>query len=103
MNIEEYLNQVSNLNFSICTKSIFRQIQIEGLDEENDAYNINQWEFAFLNIGNNDLLGLKNLESETIDKFNLFDIKLKELYNMKYYDLIEYEEGTICIVRFTQE
>ena len=98
-NVDQYLNQIDSLKFSDISKDTLEVIQIEGLDEEFDAYDETQWQEALLELSLDDEKSLKLMESNTVEKFNYFDIQLKDKYNGKIIDLINYDEGIIKIIK----
>ena len=87
-NVDQYLNQIDSLKFSDISKDTLEVIQIEGLDEEFDAYDETQWQEALLELSLDDEKSLKLMESNTVEKFNYFDIQLKDKYNGKIIDLM---------------
>lgn len=96
--MEEFFNQIKNKKYKEIDSNIFETIQYEGLDEEFDVFNQNDWEFIELELNQEQIVGLKKFEKETVELFNLFDIKLKENFK-KHIDLIDYDNGIIRIVR----
>lgn len=96
MLIEQILNDKS---FIPCTKELFEIIQVEGLDEEYECYKRTDWLFLKLILPENISHKIKNLNEEIINMLNEFDIILKERFNMKYIDLIDYDSGEINIVK----
>ena len=53
---------------------------------------------ALLAVSPKDVTGLQQFDGNTVEEFNRFDIALKELYP-RLVDLIDYDAGTITIVR----
>ena len=98
MKKQRILNIVPNLKYKKITAEIWDSIQDEGLHTEKKAYSKNNWEYAILPISKTDKNGLKRFYTETIEKFNDFDIQLKEIYHMRYIDLIDYDRGIVNIV-----
>jgi len=94
-----YLSQIPKLHFKPVTPKIFRTIQYEGLDEETGEMLMSQWNYAELKISPEDQQGLKRLNPLYINKFNQFDIALKNKYKLHIVDLIDYDEGRIILVR----
>lgn len=95
---EKYLNQISPHKFKPVTNEVWETILDEGLDEEFDAPCRKNWKFMSLEIDEVDKENLKKFEDETVEKFNLFDIKLKDLYKLKLIDFIDYDNGIVVIV-----
>jgi hypothetical protein len=93
-----YIAQIPKLNWQPITRSVWNTIQDEGLDEEQEAYERNNWVMASLVVDPKDALGLQQYNNDTIDEFNRFDIALKSQYP-GLVDLIDYDAGTITIVR----
>ena len=58
------------------------------------------YEFIELDIPEADEFGLATKDEKVLDKYNDFDIELKDkLYDKGYLDLIDYEEGKVRIVK----
>lgn len=93
-----YIAQIPNLTWNPINRSVWNSIQDEGLDEEQDAYEPGNWVMASLTVSPEDVNGLENFESDTIEEFNRFDIALKSKYP-GLVDLIDYDSGTITIVK----
>lgn len=100
--VNHYISQISSIKFINIDNSTWETIQYEGLDEEQDAPNKNQWKMSFLNLSDSDKEGLQNYDADSINKFNLFDITLKEKYNGKIVDLIDYDAGIIRLVKVNE-
>ncbi len=96
---ESYISQIPKLTFKPVSDSVWETIQDEGLDEEQNKPNRQSWEMAELKVSTNDQKMLKGFDDDTLEKFNDFDIKLKDKYKLKYIDLIDYDKGKITIVR----
>lgn len=104
INKEEFyqmlINQILNdKNFNTCTDEIFEIIEIEGLDEEFDRYKKSDWLYINLIIPQNIINKIKRLDTEIIEMLNEFDIILKNRFEMKYIDLINYDTGEITIIK----
>lgn len=93
-----YLAQVPKLSWNSINKNTWETIQDEGLDEEQNAFSPNEWVMAKLNLSPEDVTGLQQFNEDTVEDFNLFDIGLKEKYP-GYVDLIDYDAGTVTIVK----
>lgn len=96
--VEEYINQIPYIHWNSIDKSTWLSIKYEGLDIEFDARNPKLWKMGILNISNEDSHNLKFFDNDTVDKFNRFDIALKETFNMTIIDLIDYENGTVKLI-----
>jgi len=99
MGINNLIKKIPNLHYRAITKSIWQTILVEGLDEEYNAKKMRNWVYVVLPISKKDKIGLKKWKDDVIEKFNYFDYLLKEKYNMKYIDLIDYSKGIVRIVR----
>lgn len=93
-----YIAQVPKLKWQPISRSVWNSIQDEGLDEEQDAYEPDNWVMASLTVSPKDAKGLQQFDSDTLEEFNRFDIALKSKYP-GFVDLIDYDAGTITIVR----
>jgi hypothetical protein len=93
-----YIAQIPKLTWEPITRSVWNTIQDEGLDEEQEMYNRTDWIMASLQISPEDIKGLQQFNSNTVEEFNRFDIALKSQYP-GLTDLIDYDAGTITIVK----
>lgn len=98
---DDPIKSIQNLKFGKVSSSVWGTIRDEGLDEEHNAHKPSQWLVSDLPISEKDSDGLKNLNDETLEKFNAFDIALKEKFFGKLVDLIDYDKGTVKIVTKT--
>lgn len=98
LKVEKYLNKIEELHFNSLSNETWETIQDEGIDEELDLYDKKFYKESFLILDNEDKENLIKFNKDTIEMFNLFDIKLKEKYNLKYIDFINYELGSIKII-----
>jgi hypothetical protein len=89
---------VSKLYFKPITDEIWEQLKIEGLTEEFSNQK-KDWRFAILPISKFDKEGLKKFDENIVNKFANWDYDIKEKYNMKYIDLINYKKGEIIVLR----
>jgi GNAT superfamily N-acetyltransferase/8-oxo-dGTP pyrophosphatase MutT (NUDIX family) len=87
------------LVFNPVDEGVWEIIQAEGLNDEQRAPERSQWLVAELPISDEDAVGLKNFADETVEKFNRFDIRLKEAFDGKLVDLIDYDKGVVKIVK----
>jgi hypothetical protein len=98
---QDLLSQIPNLVWQPVNRDVWNAIQDEGLDEEQDAPNRTDWLMAFLSISQQDAQALQALDDDAIEKFNRFDIQLKSRYP-GLTDLIDYDNGTVTIVKTSQ-
>lgn len=97
--MKELLNQINNLEWNHLDDENFESILDEDLDEEFDFLDRKSWEMAEIKISEEDKKGLMEFKEDAIDKYNNFDIILKETYAMKIIDLIDYNKGKVILVR----
>lgn len=98
-----YLEQIEDLEYYPMRDypDVWVSMEYEGLNEEYDEGNfLDNWVVGFLKISEKDKEGLIKLDTETVEKFNDFDIELKEKYNLKIIDLIDYNIGRVLIVKY---
>ncbi len=100
--VESLIEKVSSLKWTPIAKEVWETIEVEGLDEEKDAFHPRLWEMARLPISKPDSEKLMQFDEETVEKFNRFDIALKNKFKMRYIDLIDYEAGKIILVRVAE-
>ena len=93
-----YLSQIPTLMWTAINRTTWETIQDEGLDEEQNALNANQWSMASLQITPEDASALQAFDDDMVDDFNRFDIGLKERYP-SLVDFIDYDAGTVTIVK----
>lgn len=96
--ISSYINQIPDLQWKPVSKFVWMAIQDEGLDEEQDAFEPENWSMATLQITPEDVKGLKSFNDDVVNKFNSFDIALKDKYP-GLVDLIDYDRGVVIIVK----
>ena len=100
---QEYIEQIEDSIFNpLADKlSLWQTIDEEGLVEEYDeGLDINSWEYMTLRISDEDSRGLIQLDEDIIEKFNELDIQLKEKFNMRIIDFIDYNIGQVYILRY---
>ncbi len=97
-----YINQIEKLNFVPVSKYVWDIVRLEGLNKEQGRNKRKDWLMAELSVLENDIEKLKKLDDEALNFFNEFDIKLKEKYNMKFIDLVDYDRGAITIVKIAE-
>ena len=97
--LNQYVDIVPVLTYNSVDDETWEIIdEWEGLTEEFDVYDRNKWVMAELPITDEDSNELKQETENIQEKFNQFDIMLKNKYNMKYIDLIDYKNGIVKIV-----
>ncbi len=106
LSISDYLKQVDTLSYKPLTSKLYDFIDEEGwLESLEDVYNKEytkkDFEYTQLELSKADKEGLINFEDVMINKFNSFDIKLKELdnYPFKKLDFIDYDNGIVYLIR----
>jgi len=97
--LNNYLDAVNTLHFESVNPDVWNTIQDEGLDEEQDAPTFVQWSMAVLPISKEDAAGIRQFKNDTVEKFNAFDIALKEKFGGRVVDLIDYENGVVRLVK----
>ncbi len=95
----DYVSLVESLAFYPLTPAVWDTIQDEGLDEEQDAPLASQWEMAVFPLSAQDQAALKAMTDEVLERFNAFDIALKERWNCAVIDLIDYDRGQVILVK----
>ena len=96
-----YLSQIPSLEWSALNKKTWRAIRDEGLEEEQDTPNPHDWVMAQLAIDPADAQALQAYDADAIEEFSRFDIHLKQQYP-GLVDLIDYDAGTVTIVKVKQ-
>ncbi|MBX2983842.1 MAG: hypothetical protein KF843_14280 [Flavobacteriales bacterium] len=106
LDVNDYINQLNNNEYSKLTNKLFNDIEDEGWLEQledfyNRKFNKNDFSFTTLKLTTNDRNGLINFDDDVIEKFNDFDIKLKSMseYPFNRLDLIDYDSGVVYIIR----
>lgn len=104
--IEDYLKEVKFEDYDYLDSDLFDMISNEGwleqLEEESDSEFIeDDFEYIELKLTKYDKDGLINMEEETLEKFNDFDIQLKieSEYPHDTLDFIDYDKGIVYIIR----
>lgn len=99
-----YFNQLINNKYLPLTDNLWEDLESDGFpDEVNDYkgdYNKNNYKYTIIKIGNKDKNGLINFDEDTIEKWNDFDIELKDKYYPNYIDFIDYDNGIIYIIKY---
>jgi hypothetical protein len=99
ISFDELFHQIETSSFIPITNRIKNILDDEGIFDEFDDFDINNYQYMNLKISDDDKIGLMELNPDHLDKFNEFDIQLKDKYKMKYIDFIDYDNGNIIIVR----
>ncbi len=110
IDIDEYIEQVKNNKFIPMSAYLYKQILDEGyVDDLNEYYDTiydqNSFEYLNLKLTKDDIFGLKMYDKITLDKFNRFDIKLKNLDRDTYpriVDFIDYDLGKVFVVKLKE-
>lgn len=89
---------VPTLTFVPVTRSVFRTIQAEGLDEETGETRSSNWLMATLPLSELQVTALQEMSDAALEAWNAFDIELKQRYAGRYVDLIDYDAGTVTVV-----
>src|SRR3954470_8923562 len=97
--VDNLLAQVPQARFVPVDGKRWRTIRDEGLDDEQNAPERTQWQMAALPISKELSAKLVAFDDDTVELFNLFDIHLKERYNGKIVDLIDYDKGLVVLVK----
>ena len=99
----DLFHQIENSFFEPISDYIWDSIQNDGWDEELDDFEKSNYSYIILNIPEADSQGLKKFENEIVEKYNSFDIDLKDKYGtQKYLDFIDYDDGKIFIIKHTK-
>jgi len=107
MEIEDYILQVKNKQYEPLLEFLYNEISEEGFLDElreyyNKSYTIKDFEYIDLEISEEDKEGLMDFDDTIIDKFNDFDIALKDLDKGTYprvVDFIDYDRGKVVVVK----
>ena len=94
----DLLSQVRAGEYEPLTDEVWEVIQDEGYNEELELYNPEDFEYMELDIPPDDEEALKAFSDEALEKYNRFDIELKEKYK-NHIDLIDYDNGVVKVVR----
>ncbi len=97
--VEELIRVVPALEYGPLTGSVWTAIRDEGLDDEMNAKAHTMWVMARLPLNDEMVAGLQNFDDFYIEAFNAFDIVLKERFEMSIIDLIDYDAGTVTLVK----
>ena len=94
---EEFRAQIEKKKFAPITASVWNTALYEGLDEEWGVEK-KDLEYMVLTIPKEDKEGLKKFSEPIIEKYNSFDIWLKNNFK-NHIDFIDYDNGEIKIIR----
>lgn len=103
MNLIDYLNQIDSLDFFPLRDNleIWIDLQEEGIFEEYEEGNfLDNWVYGYLKLKDEDQNNLKNMDTDAVEFFNELDIKIKEKYNLKIIDFINYQTGQIVLLKY---
>lgn len=110
MSIKSYLKQVDTYIYNPISMMLFTEISQEGhvtsLREVYERkFTKKDFEYLILNISKKDQDGLKAYKDSAVNKFNRFDIELKERQKgyPKIVDFIDYDNGVVYIVRVKEK
>ena len=98
---ETDIDIINNLNWQPINFKIWKTLKDdEGWTEEYDIKSKSDLEMSEYPITDIDKSGLKMLDFDTVEKFNRFDINIKEKYGAEnIIDLIDYDKGQVVLVR----
>lgn len=106
LTVKDYLEQLKKLVFKPITNFLFNEIEEEGFVDDlieiyEHDYNKFDFEYSELQLDINDKIGLKSFEDEVVNKFNQFDILLKDSQSgyPKIVDFIDYNKGIVYIIK----
>lgn len=94
------LRQIEGGGYHAVTDEIWDTLEVEGFPEEVGNAKRACYEFLELTIPPRDRASLMKLDGETVEKYNKFDARLKDIFGVtKYIDLVDYDNGRIKVVR----
>lgn len=97
---QDFFDQIENGRYVPIDDNIFDTIVAEGWDETTGIGIKRMYDYIILEINCDEEQGLMNFDKDTVEKFNKFDIALKDMYGVKkYIDLVDYDAGVVRIVR----
>lgn len=98
--ISYYLEKIQQEIYQKVPYELFEECLEEGFPYEiDDGEKSENWNYIKLDIKPQHIKGLISLDSNTIELFNELDIKLKDLYNLKIINLINYNTGEVFIFK----
>ncbi len=100
----DYLNQVETNSYIKITRHLYEFVSDEGFVDELEnhfkkEFDQSDFEYTELNLSTDDKTGLINFDENVINKFNEFDIQLKEKYYPTICDFINYDKGEVYIIK----
>jgi len=104
--IQDYLKQVEYGDYEELTTELYDLISMEGWlvsieDVFGEEYEQEDFEYLKLDLSEKDRLGLINMDENIVEKFNDFDMELKNRGEYPYdtLDFIDYDNGIVYIIR----
>ena len=97
INVTDYEKQITHSIYKPLSILTWNTIQDEGIDEEWEVSR-NDLEEIILNIPQSDTDGLKQFKDDVVNRYNVFDIWLKEKFQY-HVDFIDYDNGVVKIIR----
>jgi hypothetical protein len=95
---KDFEKQIETKPFKNIDKETWATIQLEGIDEEKEKFEPEEYSFIELDIPNTDKEELKIMNDNVVEKYNQFDIILKATFS-NLIDLIDYEKGNVKIIK----
>ena len=94
-------NQIQNGNYQPISDDVWGSLEIDGFPEEVNDFDLKHYEMLDLEIPIDDEIGLAEFNDNVVNKYNNFDIELKNSGWLEkgYLDLIDYEAGKIFIIK----
>ena len=92
-------NKIGALEWGPISDEAWDAVQDEGLDEEKDVFDRSSWQSTNWPIPVEDAAALRAFDEGAIEKYNAFDLELKEAFGLEIIDLINYDTGKITLVR----
>lgn len=101
LEIINYYKQIETADWSPLTSELYKNISDEGWMDELDDFDGTHYVYFKLQIADERTSSLMSFDDETIELFNSFDIFLKSKQKHPYQiiDFIDYESGTIYILK----
>lgn len=95
-----YLDLIENSIYEKLDDIFFNDLLEEGFPYEiENGTNIDSWVKCSLKLKEEDRIGLIEFKEETVDFFNELDIEIKNKYNLKIIDFIDYDAGIVYIIK----
>jgi|AntRauTorckE6833_2_1112554.scaffolds.fasta_scaffold03465_3 hypothetical protein len=100
----DLIRRVLSSEFQPITDTLWDSIELDGYTEEVNDYkgdfDRSHYTYTEVEISNEDKQGLISMDSNTIDKWNDFDIELKDNHYPAYLDFIDYDNGKVYVVKY---